>query len=117
MCKRFALLALTALTLAALCFVGTRIYTSEKPLGYRLRSPAVTVGDLPSAAPSPTLTKLNAATALELTAIPGVGPVLAQSIVSEREQNGPFAYPEDLSSVRGVGEARYQAILDYFSLH
>jgi len=39
--------------------------------------------------------------ARELT---GVGPALAEAIVRDREQNGPFASPDDLARVRGIGE-------------
>ncbi len=46
---------------------------------------------------------VNAATAEELQALNGVGPALARAIVSEREANGPFDYPEDLTMVKGVG--------------
>jgi competence protein ComEA len=45
----------------------------------------------------------NAATEEELQALSGVGPVLAQAIVAEREANGAFDYPEDLTMVKGVG--------------
>lgn len=39
--------------------------------------------------------------ARELT---GVGPALAEEIIRDREQNGPFMSPEDLARVRGIGE-------------
>ena len=34
----------------------------------------------------------------------GVGPALAAAIVREREENGPFEEPEDITRVRGIGE-------------
>lgn len=39
--------------------------------------------------------------ARELT---GVGPALAEAIIRDREQNGPFTSPDDLARVRGIGE-------------
>jgi competence ComEA-like helix-hairpin-helix protein len=48
---------------------------------------------------------LNTADAGSLEALPGVGPVLAARIVAYRDSAGPFASPEDLLAVRGVGEA------------
>ena len=51
------------------------------------------------------LVNLNSASAEELEQLPGVGPVLAQRIVADREANGPFAALEDLSRVAGVGDA------------
>jgi competence protein ComEA len=49
---------------------------------------------------------LNRATASELEALPGVGPVLAQRIVDHRTEHGPFATVEDLLDVTGIGESK-----------
>lgn len=49
---------------------------------------------------------LNTASASELEALPGVGPVLAERIVEFRDQHGRFASPEDLLDVPGIGEAK-----------
>jgi competence protein ComEA len=47
---------------------------------------------------------INTADAATLAAeLAGVGPALAQAIVSDREQNGRFATPEALARVKGVG--------------
>jgi competence ComEA-like helix-hairpin-helix protein len=48
---------------------------------------------------------VNAADAALLETLPGVGPVLAARIVAYRDSVGRFASPEELLSVRGVGEA------------
>lgn len=55
---------------------------------------------------------LNRATASELEELPGVGPVLAERIVSFREQNGRFETVEGLLEVPGIGEAKLAAIRD-----
>lgn len=55
---------------------------------------------------------LNGATAGELEALPGVGPVLAERIVAFREENGGFDVVEDLLQVPGIGEAKLAAIRD-----
>jgi competence protein ComEA len=34
----------------------------------------------------------------------GVGPALAEAIIKDREQNGPFTSPESLSRVKGIGQ-------------
>jgi len=34
----------------------------------------------------------------------GVGPALAEAIIRDREENGPFTSPDDLIRVRGIGE-------------
>ncbi len=50
---------------------------------------------------------LNTATQQQLEELPGVGPVLARSIISERERRGGFRRVEDLRSVRGIGDQRF----------
>ncbi len=59
---------------------------------------------------------LNRATAEELEALPGVGPVLAERIVTYREQNGPFTEIEDLLDVPGIGEAILASLRDLVRL-
>jgi competence protein ComEA len=55
---------------------------------------------------------LNAATATDLDALPGIGPVLAQRIVEHREQNGPFRTVEQLDDVPGIGPATYAELAE-----
>lgn len=50
---------------------------------------------------------LNAATEGDLDALPGIGPVLAQRIVSFRQEHGRFASVEQLNDVPGIGPALY----------
>lgn len=47
---------------------------------------------------------LNDAGRDELRLLPGVGPALADRIITDREARGPFASVDDLTRVRGVGE-------------
>jgi competence protein ComEA len=49
---------------------------------------------------------INTATAEQLQALPGVGPVLAQAIIDYRTKNGPFKRMSDLDKVTGVGPAK-----------
>jgi len=49
---------------------------------------------------------LNSATAAQLDALPGVGPVTAQKIVDYRQQHGPFTSVDDLDAISGIGPAK-----------
>lgn len=51
------------------------------------------------------LVSLNTASAAQLEELPGIGPVLAERIVKDRERNGPFSTVDDLHRVSGVGPA------------
>jgi len=46
---------------------------------------------------------VNCANTEELTVLPWIGETLAQMIIAEQNENGPFYYAEDLQSVRGIG--------------
>lgn len=50
---------------------------------------------------------LNRATADQLDALPGVGPVTAARILEWRERNGRFSRVEQLREVDGIGERRF----------
>ncbi|HHW55113.1 MAG: helix-hairpin-helix domain-containing protein [bacterium] len=56
---------------------------------------------------------LNRATKAELETLPGIGPTLAERIITYREQQGPFRRPEDLKNVSGIGEKTYENLKDY----
>ena len=59
---------------------------------------------------------LNSASASELTALPGVGDATAAAIVAHREANGPFTAVEQLTDVRGIGPAKFEAMRDMVGL-
>ena len=54
---------------------------------------------------------INRADAEQLTALPGIGEVLAGRIVAYREENGSFLSTQELQNVEGIGEKRLDAIL------
>jgi competence protein ComEA len=56
---------------------------------------------------------INRATAAELEALPGIGPVLAQRIVQDREANGLFATVDDLDRVNGIGAGIIAKVRDH----
>lgn len=53
---------------------------------------------------------LNTATAQELDALPGVGPVTAAAIVAWRQANGKFTSVDQLADVEGIGPARLEKL-------
>ncbi len=55
----------------------------------------------------------NLATAADLEAIPGIGPVLAWRIVEFREKYGPFQNIENLLEVKGMGPKILEKIKPY----
>lgn len=59
---------------------------------------------------------LNTATAAQLEMLPGIGPVLAQSIITYREEHGYFTSTNDLLLVPGIGAKRLNEILDYITI-
>lgn len=58
------------------------------------------------------LVNINTANAAELQTLSGVGPSMAQSIIDERTQNGPFTSIDDLMRVSGIGEKKFARIKD-----
>lgn len=50
---------------------------------------------------------INRATASELDALPGIGPVIASRIIDYRKTNGPFHSVDDLQKVSGIGSAKF----------
>lgn len=59
---------------------------------------------------------INSATAAQLEALPGIGPVLAGKIVEYRSAHGNFAQLRDLLDVPGIGDAKFSALAEAVSL-
>jgi competence protein ComEA len=59
---------------------------------------------------------LNAASQIELEAIPHIGPSLAGRIINHRSRNGPFTAVEQIKSLPGVGNVRYIQIKPYVTI-
>ncbi len=55
---------------------------------------------------------INTATVEQLTTLKGVGEATAQKIIDYRQQNGSFKKIEDLKNVSGIGDKRYAALKD-----
>jgi competence protein ComEA len=50
------------------------------------------------------LVNINSADSEELQSLPGIGPVLAERILVNRDQYGPFAEIDGLIAINGIGE-------------
>lgn len=59
---------------------------------------------------------INAASAYELTALPGIGEEIARRIVEFRTLNGDFTACEELMNVEGIGTGKLEAILDLITV-
>lgn len=57
--------------------------------------------------------ELNRATAAQLEAVPGIGPVLAQRILDYRKQHGPYRSLEELDGVKGIGPKTLEQLREY----
>jgi competence protein ComEA len=74
-------------------------------------APFTVVSTLTPTAVSPaSLVNINTATLQQLDALPSIGPVTAQSIVTYRQQHGPFQHIEDIMIVSGIGPVTFDKI-------
>lgn len=77
--------------------------------GGGLATPPAAGAPSPAAAPSGPI-DLNRATASQLDALPGIGPVLAGRIVEQRARQGAFRSVDELLAVRGIGPRLFERL-------
>lgn len=105
-----ALLLLTVAFLASLGWLTLRARTRVKTAdGYTVAVDKSVPAEL-TAVPRAEPVDVNTATAEELEALPGIGPVLAGRIVDYRAEHGAFTSVEQLTEVEGIGSAKLDAI-------
>ena len=63
------------------------------------------------------LVNLNTATSSQLEDLPGIGPVLAKSILEYRQKYGQFRDIADIKNVGGIGEKRFESIKEYITVY
>jgi len=102
---------LELLNLAAPLVDGQQVLVPRRGSPRENGSPSV-APPAPGSAP----VHLNTATAEELDALPGIGPVTAQRIVDYRTEHGPFASIEELDAIPGIGPARLEQLRELVTL-
>ena len=58
---------------------------------------------------------VNTAGAEELATLPGIGEKRAADIIADREENGPYRFPEDITRVKGIGEETLAECIEYIT--
>jgi competence ComEA-like helix-hairpin-helix protein len=66
--------------------------------------------ETPTSAANLTPINLNTASAAELERLPGVGPVLAERIITYRKEHGRFRRAEHLLIVRGISDRKFREL-------
>ncbi|MFT0762978.1 ComEA family DNA-binding protein [Actinomyces sp. F1_1611] len=99
--------SLTQLNLARPLTDGEQIYVQTE--AEARAGPAVpgTPGMGEGAGTEPACVDVNQADGPMLEQLPGIGPALAERILTYRNENGPFATPGDLRQVSGIGPKVY----------
>ncbi len=111
---------LDALNLAEPISDGQKIYVPRKgetpptpAIAHKPDAPRTPRAETPQSTAPRFPIDLNTATAEQLEAIPGIGPVLAQRIVDYRRAHGRFHSVEELLEVSGIGPKRLENMRPY----
>ena len=108
------MLALTVVFLAALSLLFLRAADVADGTDYTI---TVTHRESESVTPEPPApVNINTASATELETLPGIGPALAERIITYRETHGFFESVDDLINVKGIGESVLSDLRDLVSV-
>ena len=81
-----------------------------------LSSAAVLKADTPSAPAAGGKVNINQASATQIALLPRIGDKVAGRVLDYRKSHGPFARPEDLMEVKGIGEKLFHTLKPYLSV-
>ncbi len=99
-----ALAGFAVLMLVVLGFRSFGISSSPRPTDYQPAAARYAVD-------------LNSADRQELMQVPGLGPNLADAILTHRRDRGPFLEVEDLQGVKGIGGKTVEKIRPFVTVH
>ena len=113
--------AMLVATVAVVLWIGWPV-PKEEPRQAKPEQPIATQAPaawpVTAAAPAKAEPKvnLNRASADELQALPGVGPVLAQRMVEWRKAHGRYRTVDDLQEVKGIGKKRMEQLRSFVTV-
>jgi competence protein ComEA len=132
-------LAMVALTMAVVCWIGWKIPASRHAEALHAASLVETAGPpplpvpptKPLAPPTPLQERrpqnpaqpfttisldVNRASQQDFERLPGIGPVLAGRIIEYREARGGFRDIEQLRRVKGIGKKTFERIREFVAI-
>jgi competence protein ComEA len=95
--------------------LASRIRVSAIAALVILGAAALAFGEGADSTPAPRKVNINTASAAELAYLPRIGMKVAERIV-ERRKEKPFARPEELMEVKGVGEKLFLTLKPYVAV-
>jgi len=60
---------------------------------------------------------INSASKADLVALPGIGDVTAERIITTREESGPFGSVDDLLRVKGITKKKLEQLKPFITIH
>ena len=93
--------------------LGQVYYLRQRVPVERLDGDSLSAAGAASGAPAAVRVDIDVASAAELERLPRIGPALAQRIVADRTDRGPFGSLEALTRVRGIGAATTRLLAPY----
>jgi competence protein ComEA len=103
-----------ALNLAAKVRDGDKVLVPAK--GAPGQAPAAGGSAAGGSASQGARVNLNTATAADLETLPGIGPALAERILTFRQQHGGFRRVEQLLDVPGIGPKKFEELRDLVTI-
>lgn len=110
--RRAAAALAAAVLIGCVAVLLVKLWQGNRKTTLQLSSPAPQQTVCATALPAGRL-DINTATQEELETLPGIGPETARRILEEREANGPFYYPENLLSVKGIGPKTLEKLREH----